>query len=144
MHSRGSMLTTRHRLAAGVLLLWPALYCGAAQAPAPFADPQGAMERAEHLADITDLREGIQWVSWGGRDPLHEYLTSVHARFEELELRIGEEIPKRVEEAQMGGLDPAQRGATWTYLTSDQPFGSWSERIMRGVVRKIRSRNVWG
>src|SRR5207245_3084534 len=29
---------------------------------------------SEHLAAITDLREGIQWVSWGGRDPLYEYL----------------------------------------------------------------------
>jgi preprotein translocase subunit SecA len=34
---------------------------------------------ADYLATITDLREGVQWISWGGRDPLHEYLTSVHS-----------------------------------------------------------------
>ncbi len=36
---------------------------------------------ADYLAAITDLREGVQWLSWGGRDPLHEYLTSVHSLF---------------------------------------------------------------
>jgi len=59
-------------------------------------------------------------------------------------VRIDEEIPARLEEAETSRLDPSQRGATWTYLTTDQPFGSWSERIMRGVLRKVRTRNVWG
>ena len=99
---------------------------------------------SEFLAAITDLREGIQWVSWGGRDPLHEYLMSVHSMFEQLEARIGEEIPRRVAEALASGEEPKQRGATWTYLTTDQPFGSWNERIIRGIVRKVKARRVWG
>jgi len=99
---------------------------------------------ADYLAAITDLREGIQWVSWGGRDPLHEYLTRVDALFQELEARIAEEIPERLAAAESGGFDPSERGATWTYLTTDQPFGTASERIMRGVMRKIRSRSLWG
>jgi preprotein translocase subunit SecA len=99
---------------------------------------------AEHLAAITELREGVQWISWGGRDPLHEYLTSVHHLFEEREARLPDEVARRLEEAEAGGIDPTQRGATWTYLTTDQPFGSWSERIIRGMVRKMRSRSVWG
>jgi len=28
-------------------------------------------------------------------------------------------------------------GATWTYLTTDQPFGTLSERIAKGVRRAI-------
>src|SRR5712691_6177553 len=99
---------------------------------------------SEHLAAITDLREGVQWISWGGRDPLHEYLTTVHTLFEELEARIPDEISQRLEQAEAGGIDPTQRGATWTYLTTDKPFGSWTERIMRGVMRKVRSRSLWG
>jgi preprotein translocase subunit SecA len=99
---------------------------------------------AEFLATVTDLREGIHWVSCGGRDPLHEYLRSVHSLFEQLQAGIEEEIPKRMEEAEAGHLDPTERGATWTYLTTDQPFGSWNGRIMRGIVRKIRTRRVWG
>jgi preprotein translocase subunit SecA len=99
---------------------------------------------SDHLAAITDLREGVQWISWGGRDPLHEYLTTVHTLFEELEAKIDDEISSRLEEAEAGRIDPTQRGATWTYLTTDQPFGSWSERIIRGVIRKVRSRSLWG
>ena len=92
---------------------------------------------ADYLAAITDLREGVQWLSWGGRDPLHEYLTSVDSIFIQLEEQLDEEIAKRLEEAQESGLDPTQRGATWTYLTTDQPFGTATERIMRGLVRKL-------
>jgi preprotein translocase subunit SecA len=96
---------------------------------------------SEYLAAITDLREGVQWLSYGGRQPLYEYLTAVDSLFQQLETRIDEEIPKRVAEAEEQGADPSQRGATWTYLTTDQPFGSWSERVMRGVVRRYRQRN---
>ena len=92
---------------------------------------------ADYLAAITDLREGVQWLSWGGRDPLHEYLTSVHSLFTQLEEQLDGEIARRLEEAQDSGLDPTQRGATWTYLTTDQPFGTATERIMRGLVRKL-------
>jgi preprotein translocase subunit SecA len=93
---------------------------------------------AQYLAAITDLREGVQWLSWGGRDPLHEYLTSVHSLFTQLEEELDPEIATRLEAAEASGLDPSQRGATWTYLTTDQPFGTATERIMRGLVRKYK------
>ncbi len=98
---------------------------------------------AEHLAAIVELREGIHWVSFGGRDPHHEYLTNVHAMFEELQDRIDEEAQRRMAEGG-GSIDPTQRGATWTYLTTDQPFGSGTERIFRGLMRKMQKRRVWG
>jgi preprotein translocase subunit SecA len=94
---------------------------------------------ADYLATITDLREGVQWLSWGGRDPLHEYLTSVHSMFTQLEEQFDAEIGRRVEAAEESGQDPSQRGATWTYLTTDQPFGTATERLMRGLVRKYRN-----
>jgi len=92
---------------------------------------------ADYLATITDLREGVQWISWGGRDPLHEYLTSVHALFTLLEEQLEPEIATRLEAAEASGLGPSQRGATWTYLTTDQPFGTATERMMRGLKRKF-------
>ncbi len=92
---------------------------------------------ADYLATITDLREGVQWISWGGRDPLHEYLTSVHSLFTQFDEQLDREIAKRLEDAEESVLDPTQRGATWTYLTTDQPFGTATERIMRGLVRKL-------
>jgi hypothetical protein len=30
-----------------------------------------------------------------------------------------------------------ERGATWTYITNDQPFGTLGERIMKGLRRKF-------
>src|SRR5208282_4647346 len=64
---------------------------------------------ADYLATVTDLREGVQWLSWGGRDPLHEYLTSVHAIFTELEQGLDAEIATRLEAAELSGIDPSQR-----------------------------------
>jgi preprotein translocase subunit SecA len=95
---------------------------------------------ADYLATVTDLREGVQWLSWGGRDPLHEYLTSVHAIFTRVEEELNAEIATRLEAAETSGIDPTERGATWTYLTTDQPFGTATERIMRGLVRKLGHR----
>jgi preprotein translocase subunit SecA len=99
---------------------------------------------ADHLAAISELRSGVHWYAWGGRDPLHEYLTRVDTAYRELEERLEAEIAARLEEARDKGLDPSERGATWTYLTTDRPFGDWSERILRGLTRKVRKRELWG
>jgi preprotein translocase subunit SecA len=92
---------------------------------------------SEYLAAIADLRAGIHWVSWAGRDPLHEYLTTVDDMFVRFERQIERESKKRLAEAGTGGVDLTQRGATWTYLTTDRPFGNISERIIRGLLRKM-------
>jgi peptidoglycan/xylan/chitin deacetylase (PgdA/CDA1 family) len=54
-----------------------------------------------------------------------------------IESRVQEKIPMRLAQAQASGFDPAQRGATWTYLTTDQPFGSATERMLRGFLHKV-------
>jgi len=99
---------------------------------------------ADHLAAVTELRAGVHWYSWGGRDPLHEYLTRVDTQYRELEDGLDAEIAARLEEAQAKGLDPTQRGATWTYLTTDRPFGNYTERVLQGLVRKSAKRELWG
>ncbi len=99
---------------------------------------------ADHLAAVAELRSGVHWYSYGGRDPLHEYLTRVDALYRELKERLDTEIAARLQEAQAKGLDPSQRGATWTYLTTDRPFGDWTERILKGVLRKVQKRELWG
>jgi preprotein translocase subunit SecA len=99
---------------------------------------------SDHLAAVKELQEGTQWVSWGGREPLFEYLKAVHELFENLQTRVTEEISIRLAEAGTSRFDPSQRGATWTYLTTDQPFGSLSERFMRGLKRKLMRGHSWG
>lgn len=99
---------------------------------------------AEHLGAVAELREGTVWVQYGGRDPLYEYLKIVHHRFQNLWAAIDVEIPKRLADAAGRGIDPSQRGATWTYLANEQPFGSWEQRFARGVVRKLGIRRFKG
>jgi len=93
---------------------------------------------SEYLSSIKELREGIHWISLGGGNPFYEYLNSVDELFKELETRIDEEIPKRLAQVEAGRLKPVERGATWTYLTTDQPFGSLSERFARGLMKRFR------
>ncbi len=89
---------------------------------------------SEHLATVTELRNGVHWVSWTGRDPLHAFLLRIDGMFRELMEILPEEIQTRIEEARDKGIDPAQRGATWTYLTTDNPFGKLSNRILKGLT----------
>lgn len=99
---------------------------------------------SDYLAAVTELRAGVHWYSYGGRDPLHEYLTRVDAMYRELEDGLDAEIAKRLEEAEANGFDPSERGATWTYLTTDRPFGDATERVLRGLMRKAVKRELWG
>ncbi len=91
---------------------------------------------SDYLAEIADYRSGIHWVSWSGRDPLHEYLMTVDSMFQELQVRIEKESVRRLKEAEAKGVRPSQRGATWTYLTTDQPFGTAGDRLIQGAMRK--------
>jgi preprotein translocase subunit SecA len=86
---------------------------------------------SDYLANIAELRGGIHWVSWGGRDPLHSFLTGAQDIYADFQSRLDEEIANPSQER-------FERGATWTYLTTDQPFGTLGERITKAIV-KIRS-----
>jgi preprotein translocase subunit SecA len=101
---------------------------------------------ADYLANVAELRGGIHWVSWGGRDPLYEFLTGVQEIYADLHWRLKEEIADAFAAAELQdgkfrfpNEERFERGATWTYLTTDQPFGTFSERIAKGLRRK-RSR----
>ncbi len=102
---------------------------------------------ADYLANVAELKGGIHWVSWGGRDPLFEFLTGVEEIYADLHRRLDEEIAEafttaRIQDGQIRfqDEDKFERGATWTYLTTDQPFGTFGERIAKGLRRKFSKR----
>jgi preprotein translocase subunit SecA len=97
-----------------------------------------------YLETVTELRAGIHWQGYTGHDPLYAYLTKVDALYRELDESIEPETAMRLEQARAGGFDPSQRGATWTYLTTDMPFGDYTERVIRGLTRKVAKRQLWG
>ncbi|HEY3840192.1 MAG TPA: hypothetical protein VGL72_26650 [Bryobacteraceae bacterium] len=92
---------------------------------------------SEYLASVADLKSDIVWTSLSFREPLYEYMKGVDTIYRAMEDRVEPEIAERVEQAESTGIDPSQRGATWTYLTTDQPFGTATERVMRGLMRKL-------
>jgi preprotein translocase subunit SecA len=93
---------------------------------------------ADYLAAVAELRAGTVWISLGGGNPMGDFLPRLHAMFGELNSTIEEEIDRRIEQDAAAPADWRERGATWTYLTSDEPFGSMSERAMRGLVSMVR------
>jgi len=93
---------------------------------------------SDYLAAVADLRAGTVWISLGGGNPMGDFLIRLHAMFGELNSTIDEEVARRVEQDAAAPTDWRERGATWTYLTTDEPFGSMSERAMRGLVKMVR------
>jgi len=94
---------------------------------------------SDYLANVSELKGGIHWVAWGGRDPLYEFLTGVERIYADLHQRLEEEVAEACEKGVFAD-DKLERGATWTYLTTDQPFGTLSERFAQGVRRRFSKR----
>ncbi len=95
---------------------------------------------SDYLAAITELRSGIHWESWTGKDPLHTFLTRATEIFGEVEQRIEEEVQEALEEGDNTAVEDCfDRSATWTYLINDQPFGTLQERWAKAVGARIRA-----
>ena len=94
---------------------------------------------ADYLARASEYRSGVHWVSWSGRDPHREYLLRIDEWFRELEASLPDEIARQVES---DGAEVADRGAVWTYLTTDQPFGRWKREVGRRLPFAIVA--YWG
>jgi len=101
---------------------------------------------AEYLARLEDFRAGIPWQSYATspphllsldrRTPLTTFLRQIDEWFPELEAAILEEIARRLAQATEDDVEGlGNRGAVWTYLTTDEPFGSWTKRFFDGVAR---------
>jgi len=94
---------------------------------------------ADYLAAVAELRAGTVWISLGGGNPMADFLIRLHAMFETLQRAIDEEIALRLESPDPLSAGVTDRGATWTYLTTDEPFGTMTERAMRGIARIVRA-----
>ena len=90
---------------------------------------------ADYLAEIAELKEGIHWISFGGKDPFH---TFIH-RAEEVFSGVWRQIDEAVENPdECGAPESYNRGATWAYVSSDQPLGDMNQRMARAIANKIR------
>lgn len=96
------------------------------------------VEPCHPLTAVSDRRADAVWISLGAANPVAGYIVEIDAMFKEFERTIEAQWPMRLEQAVLAGGGPRQRGATWTYLTTDEPFGHLTERIKRGLTRMIK------
>ncbi len=90
---------------------------------------------SDYLAGMAEMKSGIHWVSFGGRNPLHSFIHEASEIFASVEL----EIAAAIEDPESHGMpDSYQRGATWTFVTTDQPLGDMAQRLGRGLMRKFQ------
>ena len=98
---------------------------------------------ADYLANVAELRGGVIWTSWGSGDPLHKFLTSEREIYDDFEQSVKDGIAEAFDTAivshgavKFENTERLERGATWTYVTTDQPFGTFTERVMKGFLKK--------
>ena len=99
---------------------------------------------SDFLASVAELRSGTAWLSLGGKNPHASYLQDVHAMFGDMTASIDADVETRLASADSAGDQPRQRGATWTYLTTDEPFGSMTQRMLRNLVKRMRPTRASG
>ena len=103
---------------------------------------------ADYLARLEDFKVGIPWQAYAAvpgffvgtdrRDPHFTFLRPIDEWFPQLEASIREEAARRLVDAEASGnVELGDRGAVWTYLTTDQPFGSWTERVLKGICTRL-------
>lgn len=100
---------------------------------------------AGHLAQVAEIRENIHLVVLGWQDPLDEFHKQVGRAFGGLLDSIDAGIVGTFHSAHItpSGVSLDREGlrgpaSTWTYLINDNPFGSWLERAMRGIARRLK------
>jgi preprotein translocase subunit SecA len=96
---------------------------------------------SDYLAAVAEMRSGSAWISLGYGDPLGHYLRQIHAMFGEMQQMIETETEHRLSDTESND-EPPSRGATWTYLTHDEPFGRMTTRIMKQLVKRHRAKKA--
>jgi preprotein translocase subunit SecA len=101
---------------------------------------------AEHLAELSEVREGVHLRALGRLDPLDEFHRSAVPAFNVLVPEIEARTTATFEETDFSdGWEPANAdlvrpSATWTYLVHDNPFGSELDRLISAVSRRLGGR----
>ncbi|GIE95164.1 accessory Sec system translocase SecA2 [Paractinoplanes rishiriensis] len=102
---------------------------------------------AEHLAELSEVREGVHLRALGKLDPLDEFHRAAVPAFQDLFTKIEARTIETFEEADLSeGWQPERAeivrpSATWTYLVHDNPFGSELDRLIAAVGRRLTAGN---
>ncbi|MET0496588.1 MAG: accessory Sec system translocase SecA2 [Actinoplanes sp.] len=98
---------------------------------------------AEHLAELSEVREGVHLRALGKLDPLDEFHRAAVPAFQKVFTEIEARTIATFEEVDLtDGWQPesaeiVRPSATWTYLVHDNPFGSELDRLIAAVGRRL-------
>ncbi|MEV1146279.1 accessory Sec system translocase SecA2 [Micromonospora sp. NPDC049799] len=98
---------------------------------------------AEHLAELSEVREGVHLRALGRLDPLDEFHRAAVPAFNNLVPEIERRTIETFTESEFDeDWEPdqaqlARPSATWTYLVHDNPFGSELDRLIASVGRRL-------
>ncbi|MFC5924981.1 accessory Sec system translocase SecA2 [Micromonospora vulcania] len=98
---------------------------------------------AEHLAELSEVREGVHLRALGRLDPLDEFHRSAVPAFNNLVPEIEARTIATFTETKIDEDWEPEDGtlvrptATWTYLVHDNPFGSELDRLIASIGRRL-------
>lgn len=98
---------------------------------------------ADHLAELSEVREGVHLRALGRLDPLDEFHRAAVPAFNDLVPEIEKRTIATFEETEFDeDWEPdaaklVRPSATWTYLVHDNPFGSELDRLIASVGRRL-------
>ncbi|MBU8920624.1 MAG: hypothetical protein KOO63_02075, partial [Bacteroidales bacterium] len=91
---------------------------------------------AEHLAFVTDIKEGIHLTGVSGNSPLFEFQKIIHSEFLDFEKNVEEGVIRTFRSLSIidDKIDLEKEGigrpsSTWTYVISDNQFGLWVQLL---------------
>ncbi|MEU4554585.1 accessory Sec system translocase SecA2 [Micromonospora violae] len=98
---------------------------------------------AEHLAELSEVREGVHLRALGRLDPLDEFHRAAVPAFNDLVPEIEARTIATFLETEFDEDWQPDDGtlmrptATWTYLVHDNPFGSELDRLIASIGRRL-------
>ncbi|MFG1650235.1 accessory Sec system translocase SecA2 [Micromonospora sp. NPDC049275] len=98
---------------------------------------------AEHLAELSEVREGVHLRALGRLDPLDEFHRAAVPAFNNLVPEIEARTIATFTETEFDEDWTPEDGtlirptATWTYLVHDNPFGSELDRLIASIGRRL-------
>lgn len=155
---RASLLDTRERVLDdddALIAYIQAIYKTKPKAAAYWTDPERRdlaratvlyhLDRAwtDHLGMLTEVREGIHLRALARESPLDEFNLIAGRSFRTLGARTSREVRRTLRELKRsgGGLEDLglrRPSSTWTYLITDNPFGSEADRLLDFFGRALR------
>ncbi|MEV4711336.1 accessory Sec system translocase SecA2 [Micromonospora sp. NPDC049374] len=98
---------------------------------------------ASHLAELSEVREGVHLRALGRLDPLDEFHRAAVPAFTDLVPAIEARTLATFAETEFDedwepdAAELVRPSATWTYLVHDNPFGSELDRLIASVGRRL-------